>query len=70
MSVRFIPCGEFVNESERTAVERLRVNLQSVVGFWILLSNLNHSAQPGSRSAEIDVIAIGPFCWRSMVRPA
>jgi len=34
--------------------------LQSVEAFWILLSNLNHSAQPGSRSAEIDLIAIGP----------
>jgi serine/threonine protein kinase len=60
MSVRFIPCGEFVNASERTAVERLRAKLQSVEAFWILLSNLNHSAQPGSRSDEIDLIAIGP----------
>ena len=60
MSVRFIPCGEFVNESERIAVERLRAKLQSAEAFWILLSNLNHSAQPGSRSDEIDLIAIGP----------
>ena len=60
IGVRFIPCGEFVNESERIAVERLRSKLQSVEAFWILLSNLNHSAQSGSRSDEIDLIAIGP----------
>jgi len=60
MSVRFIPGGEFVNASERIAIERLRAKLQSVEAFWILFSNLNHSAQPGSRSDEIDLIAIGP----------
>lgn len=37
MSVRFIPCGEWVNESERIACERLRSKLQSVEPFWILL---------------------------------
>ncbi|MBK8534060.1 MAG: NERD domain-containing protein [Candidatus Competibacteraceae bacterium] len=58
--VRFIPCGEFVNESERIAVERLRSKLHSVEAFWILLSNLNHSAHSSSRSDEIDLIAIGP----------
>ena len=58
--VRFLPCGEFVNESERLAVERLRSKLQSTGACWILLSNLNHSPHPTARSDEIDVVAIGP----------
>lgn len=57
--VRFLPCGEFVNESERTAVERLRSKLQGAETPWILLSNLNHSPHPTSRSDEIDLVAIG-----------
>ena len=58
--VRFLPCGEFVNESERIAVERLRSKLQGAETSWILLSNLNHSPHPTSRSDEIDLVAIGP----------
>ncbi len=58
--VRFLPCGEFVNESERLAGERLRSKLQSTGARWILLSNLNHSSHPAARSDEIDVVAIGP----------
>ncbi|HAS50597.1 MAG TPA: hypothetical protein DCS21_02140 [Gammaproteobacteria bacterium] len=58
--VRFLPCGEFVNESERIAVERLHSKLQSTGARWILLSNLNHSSHPIARSDQIDVVAIGP----------
>ena len=57
--VRFLPCGEFINESERTAIERLRSKLQGAETPWILLSNLNHSPHPTSRSDEIDLVAIG-----------
>lgn len=60
MGVRFLQCGDFVNESERTAAERLRNKLQGVDSTWILLSNLNHSAHPTLRSDEIDLVAIGP----------
>lgn len=57
--VRFLPCGEFINESERTAIERLRSKLKGAETPWILLSNLNHSPHPTSRSDEIDLVAIG-----------
>ena len=59
MSVRHIPCGTFVNESERIAVERLKAKLQSVDSHWVLLSNLNHAQHPRYRSDEIDIVAIG-----------
>ena len=60
MGVRLLKCGEFVNESERTAAERLRNKLQGANGTWILLSNLNHSSHPTLRSDEIDLVAVGP----------
>ena len=59
-SVRWIPCGDYANESERIAFERLRNKLQSADGTWILLSNLNHSPHPNRRSDEIDLVVIGP----------
>jgi len=59
-NVRWIPCGDYANESERIAVERLRNKLQSADGTWILLSNLNHSPHPNRRSDEIDLVVIGP----------
>jgi len=57
--VRHIPCGTFVNESERFAVERLQIRLRDASGTWILLSNLNHAQHPSARSDEIDIVAIG-----------
>lgn len=57
--VRHLPCGDFVNESERVAVERVRAKLESAGGYWILLSNLNHSQHPNLRSDEIDLVVIG-----------
>ena len=60
MSIRHIPCGDFVNESERRAVGHLKAKLQSVDGPWVLLSNLSHSQRPGRRADEIDIVAIGP----------
>lgn len=58
--VRHLPCGDFVNASEQLAVERVRSKLDGVGGYWILLSNLNHSQHPGLRSDEIDLVVIGP----------
>jgi len=58
--VRHIPCGTFVNESERLACERLRAKLQAAPGDWIILSNLNHAQHPSVRSDEIDAVVIGP----------
>jgi serine/threonine protein kinase len=58
--VRHIPCGTFVNESERNAVERLQIKLRESAGTWILLSNLNHTQHPSARSDEIDIVVIGP----------
>ena len=57
--VRHIPCGSFVNESERLACERLTSKLREDSGTWILLSNLNHARNPDTRSDEIDIVAIG-----------
>lgn len=59
--VRHIPCGPFVNESERVAVDRLKSKLQSApAGLWVLLSNLNHAGKAHQLSDEIDLVAIGP----------
>jgi len=58
--VRHIPCGVFVNESERKAVERLKAKLQSVGAHWVLLSNLSYAQHTGRRADEIDIVAIGP----------
>lgn len=61
MLIRHIPCGNFVNESERTSIEYLRNKLQgSSNSKWILLSNLHHSQHFVQRSDEIDLIVIGP----------
>lgn len=60
-SFRHIPCGPCVNESERTAIEYLKVSLQKApTGPWVLLSNLNHSVSAQRRSDEIDGVLIGP----------
>ena len=58
--VRHIPCGTFVNESERLACARLSAKLQTAPGDWIILSNLNHAQHPSVRSDEIDAVVIGP----------
>lgn len=57
--VRHLPCGDFVNASEKLAVERVRAKLESAGGYWILLSNLNHSQHPNHRSDEIDLVIVG-----------
>jgi serine/threonine protein kinase len=58
--VRHLPCGDYVNTSEQLAVERVRAKLEGAGGYWILLSNLNHSQHPGLRSDEVDLVVIGP----------
>ncbi len=60
MMVRHIPCGDFVNESERRAVEQLKAKLQAARGPWVLLSNLSHAQHTARRADEIDIVAIGP----------
>lgn len=57
--VRHLPCGEFVNASEKMAVERLRAKLISRGGDWIILSNLHHAQHPNLRSDEMDIVVIG-----------
>ena len=62
MRVTVFPCGAVVNESEATAIEHLKRQLQGIPGDeeWILLTNLAFSVTHQFQSDEIDVIAIGP----------
>ena len=62
MKATVIPCGPAVNESERTAVERLKADLigHPGDGVWLLLTNLTFSATHRLQSDEIDIVAIGP----------
>ena len=60
MSVVHIPCGEFANESEQTAVERLKSELAKVPGEWIILSNVPHSVTLQAVPDDVDLIVIGP----------
>jgi hypothetical protein len=62
LAVHHIPCGEFANESERTAVERLKSDLGKIAakGDWIILSNLPHSVTTQAVPDDVDLIVIGP----------
>lgn len=62
LAVQHIPCGEFANESERTAVERLKADLGRIAGRheWIILSNLPHSVTPQAVPDDVDIVVIGP----------
>lgn len=60
MTVQHIPCGEFANESERIAVERLKADLAKVPGQWIILSNVPHSVSTQAVPDDVDLIVIGP----------
>ena len=62
MKVTPVPCGPFVNESERKAFEQIKSRLISVPGDgeWLLLTNLAFSATHRLQSDEIDIVAIGP----------
>ncbi len=60
MTVQFIPCGEFANESERIAVERLKSDLAKVPGRWIILSNVPHSVSTQAVPDDVDLIVVGP----------
>lgn len=59
MSVRHIPCGAPVNESERKAIDLLKSKLQSHADNWVMLSNLHHHSNATRLSDEIDLILIG-----------
>ena len=57
-----IACGDFANESERSAIEML---LQKLRGFpsaqrWWLLTNLASAVNDRAIPDEIDLVAIGP----------
>ncbi|MBK1649743.1 NERD domain-containing protein kinase family protein [Rhabdochromatium marinum] len=58
MKSRWIPCGPFINESERLATERLVAKLRGQTQSWMLLSNLRHSASTHRLSDEIDLLAL------------
>lgn len=62
MRITVIPCGEAVNESEASAIDRLKRELEKVGGDdeWVLLTNLAFSVTHQFQSDEIDIIAIGP----------
>jgi len=60
LAVHRIPCGEFANESERAAVERLKSDLATVSGEWIILSNVPHSVTTQAVPDDVDLIVIGP----------
>lgn len=62
MKVLHIPCGEYANQSEQTAVTRLHelLNNMSGDGYWILLSNVPHTVNTQAVPDDIDLIAIGP----------
>ena len=60
MTVHHIPCGEFANESERAAMERLKSELGKVPGEWIILSNVPHSVTTQAVPDDVDLIVIGP----------
>ena len=62
MRVTVFPCGTAVNESETTAIEHLKRQMQGIGGDdeWILLTNLAFSVTHQFQSDEIDIITIGP----------
>lgn len=63
MRADHIPCGEYVNESERIAVEHLRAKLRSHDGphkRWLVLSNVPHAVKDRAIPVDIDVNCIGP----------
>ena len=61
MSVDAIACGEFANESERTALESLLQKLRSLQSpqRWLLLTNLASAVNDRAIPDEIDLVAIG-----------
>lgn len=60
MSFDHIPCGDFANESERLAVERLKGILSIAAGRWIVFSNVPHAVNTQAVPDDVDLIVIGP----------
>ena len=62
MKVDIVRCGPPVNESERKAIEHLKIRLIGEAGdeHWILLTNLMFSTSHRHQADEIDIVAIGP----------
>lgn len=62
MKVDHVPCGDFANESERAAVERLKPELSRLqgAGNWVILSNVPHAVTTQAVPDDVDLIVIGP----------
>lgn len=62
MTVKFIPCGAYANDSERRAAETILKGLQKrpKTEPWVVLSNLLHSVDHRRQSDEIDLMVVGP----------
>lgn len=63
MRADHIPCGDYVNESERIAVEHLLAKLRGHDGphkRWLVLSNVPHAVNDRAIPDDIDTICIGP----------
>src|SRR5712691_5769303 len=63
MRVDHLPCGEYVNESERIAVEHLVAKLRGHDAphrRWIVLSNVPSAVNDRAIPDEIDLVCIGP----------
>lgn len=62
MKVKPIKCGEFINDSEKIAYEKIYSKLVSIPGneTYIILTNLTFSLDQKYLSDEIDQLIIGP----------
>ncbi|MGD9563073.1 MAG: NERD domain-containing protein [Pyrinomonadaceae bacterium] len=62
MAVKHLVCGAYANNSERYAVEFLKVRLQNHANSveWALLSNYSNSTSAQYLSDELDLVVIGP----------
>src|SRR6516225_1523113 len=62
MRVDHLPCGPFVNASEKRAFDLLSQKLKSEPGDsrFVILTNVICSVTGGGQPPEIDVIIVGP----------
>jgi Nuclease-related domain len=62
MRVDHLPCGAFVNASEKKAFDYIRARLQSELGNdrFLVLTNVVHSVSANAPADEIDMIILGP----------
>lgn len=62
MAVKFVQCGEPVNESERIAAQRCKTCLETIADSapWVVFANLASSSSPLHQSDDLDIVLIGP----------